>query len=87
MISPEERLKAFQSENHITTKGPLSLVVQFTRMVKDKDFPLNPDDFQTSSKGQVAGLGGANLKKILKNTALPNSCPPKAGEPAGVAWA
>ena len=66
MISPEERLKAFQSENHISTKGPLSLVVQFTRMVRDKAFPLNPDDFQTSSKGQVAGLGGANLKKILK---------------------
>ena len=66
MISPKERLEAFQSENHITTKGPLSLVVQFTRMVRDKAFPLNPDDFQTSSKGQVAGLGGANLKKILK---------------------
>ena len=65
MISPEERLKTFQAKNHITTKGPLSLVVQFTRMVKDKTFPLNPDDFQTSSKGQVAGLGGANLKKIL----------------------
>ena len=30
-ISPEGRLKAFQSENRITTKGPLSLVVQFTR--------------------------------------------------------
>lgn len=66
MISSEERLKAFQSENRITTKGSLSLVVQFTRMVRDKDFPMNPDDFQTSSKGQVAGLGGANLKKILK---------------------
>lgn len=66
MISPEERLKAFQAENNIFTKGPLSLVVQFTRLVRDKEFPLNPDDFQTSSKGQVAGLGGANLKKILK---------------------
>lgn len=66
MVNPEERLKAFQAENNITTKGPLSLVVQFTRMVKDKKFPLNPDDFQTSSKGQVAGLGGPNLKKILK---------------------
>ena len=66
MISPEERLKAFQTENKIFTKGPLSLVVQFTRLVRDKAFPLNPDDFQTSSKGQVAGLGGANLKKILK---------------------
>jgi len=29
MISPEERLRAFQTENNITTKGPLSLVVQF----------------------------------------------------------
>lgn len=66
MINSEKRLKAFQSENHITTKGPLSLVVQFTRMVRNKDFPLNLDDFQTSSKGQVVGLGGANLKKILK---------------------
>lgn len=66
MISPEERLQAFQSENNITTKGPLSLVVQFTRMVKDKNFPLNPDEFQTSGKGQVAGLSGGNLKKILK---------------------
>ena len=66
MINPEERLKAFQAENNIFTKGPLSLVVQFTRLVQDKQFPLNPDDFQTSSKGQVAGLGGGNLKKILQ---------------------
>ena len=41
-------------------------MVQFTRLVQDKEFPLNPDDFQTSGKGQVAGLGGGNLKKILK---------------------
>ena len=66
MINPEERLKTFQAENNIFTKGPLSLVVQFTRLVQDKQFPLNSDDFQTSSKGQVAGLGGGNLKKILK---------------------
>lgn len=66
MISPEERLKAFQSENNITTKGSLSLVVQFTRMAQGKDFPLNPQDFQTSNKGQVAGLSGAKLEKILK---------------------
>ena len=45
MISTEERLKAFQEENNIYTKGPLSLVVQFTRLVQNKDFPLNPDVF------------------------------------------
>ena len=66
MILTDDRLRAFQKENNIFTKGPLSLVVQFTRLVKDKGFPLNPDEFQTSGKGQVAGLGGGNLKKILK---------------------
>lgn len=67
MISPESRLREFQDENNIYTKGPLSLVVQFTRMVKEDDFPLNPEDYQTSSKGQVAGLGGGNLRKILSD--------------------
>lgn len=66
MINAEEKLRAFQIENNIVTKGPLSLVVQFTRMVSGKAFPLDPDDYQTGSKGQVAGLGGGNLKKILK---------------------
>ena len=41
MISPEDRLKEFQAENNIFTKGPLSLVVQFTRLVQDKRFPLS----------------------------------------------
>ncbi len=66
MTNPEVRLRTFQAENNIYTKGPLSLVIQFTRLVRERTFPLNPDDFQTSSKGQVAGLGGGNLKKILK---------------------
>ncbi len=59
------KLKQFQMENGITSKGQLSLVVQFTRMVRDRKFPLDPADFQTDSKGQVAGIGGGNLKKIL----------------------
>ena len=66
MISTEERLKAFQEENNIYTKGPLSLVVQFTRLVQNKGFPLNPDDFQTISKVQFAGLGDGKLEKIVK---------------------
>ena len=51
MTNPEIRLRAFQAENNIFTKGPLSLVVQFTRLVRDQTFPLDPDDFQTSGKG------------------------------------
>ena len=66
MLSAHEKLKIFQKENNIFTKGALSLVVQFTRIVQNKDYPYDPNDFQTSSKGQIAGLSGANLKKILK---------------------
>lgn len=65
MISSLDRLRSFQSEYNIFTKGPLSLVVQLTRMFRGKTFPLDSNDFQTGGKGQVLGLGGANLKKIL----------------------
>jgi hypothetical protein len=64
--STENRLKQFQVEHNAVTKGPLALLVQLTRMVQGKKFPLKPDDFLTENKGQVAGLGGGNLKKILK---------------------
>jgi hypothetical protein len=56
----------FQSEYKVLTKGPLALLIQLTRMIRSKSFPLNPDDFLTANKGQVAGLSGTNLKKILK---------------------
>lgn len=67
MVNAEEKLRLFQSENNIVTKGPLSVVVQFTRMVRAKEFPLDPSDFKTEKEGQVAGLGGGNLKKILRD--------------------
>lgn len=67
MVNTEEKLRLFQSENNIVTKGPLSVVVQITRMVREKEFPLDPSDFKTEKEGQVAGLGGGNLKKILRD--------------------
>lgn len=67
MVNAEEKLRLFQTKNNIFTKGPLSVVVQFTRMVREKEFPLDPSDFKTEKEGQVAGLGGANLKKILRD--------------------
>lgn len=65
MTSALDRLRSFQREKNIFTKGPLSLVIQLTRMFKGKDFPLDSNDYQTGGKGQVIGLGGANLRKIL----------------------
>ena len=67
MVNAEEKLRSFQAENNIVTKGPLSVVVQFTRMVRGKEFPLDPSDFKTEKEGQVAGLGGGNLKEILRD--------------------
>ena len=61
------QMKRFQKYQDVFSKGKLSLAIQFTRMVKDKEFPLNEEDFQTDSKGQVSGIGGGNLKKILKD--------------------
>jgi hypothetical protein len=65
MDNVEQRLKKFQAEHNTVTKGPLALLLQLTRMIKTKTFPLNADDFLTENKGQVVGLGGGNLKKIL----------------------
>jgi hypothetical protein len=65
MSDADKTLKKFQKENNAFTKGPLSLLVQLTRFIKEKEFPLNSEDFLTENKGQVAGLGGGNLKKIL----------------------
>ncbi len=42
-IDPQARLAAFQRENRVHTKGPLSLVIQFTRSARDKRFPLSPE--------------------------------------------
>ena len=51
----ENRLKQFQSEHNAATKGPLALLVQLTRNVQTKKFPLKPNDFLTENRGQVAG--------------------------------
>lgn len=66
-MTTEEKLQEFQTANNIFTKGSLSAVIQMTRMLSQKSFPLDPDDFKTDQEGQVAGLGGGNLKKVLKD--------------------
>lgn len=48
------------------SKGSLSLALILTRNAKTMSFPLDKATFVTSSGGQVAGLGGAAVKRILK---------------------
>lgn len=73
------QVSGFQSEYKAITKGPLALLIQLTRMVHGKTFPLNPEDFLTENKGQVAGLGGSNLKKILKEHGITQTLAAEGG--------
>jgi hypothetical protein len=58
-------LQAFD-ETHIgLSKGSLSLALILTRNAQTKNFPLRSSDFLAPRGGQVAGLGGAAVKKIL----------------------
>jgi len=60
-----KKLTDFQAAQNANTKGPLALLIQITHAAQAKTFPLDSDDFLTENKGQVSGLGGSNLKKIL----------------------
>jgi len=79
MSNVDKRLKEFQTEHNAFTKGPLSLLVQLTRAVRNKSFPLDSNDFLTENKGQVAGLGGGNLKKILKEHGITRTLASEGG--------
>jgi hypothetical protein len=79
MSSTYNRLKEFQIKNNAFTKGPLALLIQLTRKIQTKTFPLNPVDFLTENKGQVAGLGGSNLKKILKEHGITRTLASEGG--------
>lgn len=49
------------------SKGALSLVLILTRNAKDMTFPLDKALFVTAKGGQVVGLGGGAIKRILKD--------------------
>lgn len=72
-------LDSFKNEHGVTTKGFLSLVVQLTRNVQNSAFPLNQNDFITGKKGQVSGIGGGNLKKILADYGITQTLSQEGG--------
>lgn len=59
------RLRDFQTTNGVTSKGSLSVVVQLTESVSQSSPPWNSTDFVANSQGQVAGLSGTRLQRIL----------------------
>ncbi len=66
MSTRQRQTLATLDARHIgRSKGSLSLVLILTRNAKSKPFPLKQTDFITAKGGQVAGLGGPAVKKIL----------------------
>ena len=62
----ENRLESFAVANGILNKGSLCVMLVVTRRAAELSGILNPDDFRTQNKGQVAGLGSSAVKSILK---------------------
>ena len=59
-------LDEFRDEYGIgSSKGKLSVIVQLTRSFSGDTLPIDQDNYRTDKEGQVKGLGGGNLKKIL----------------------
>lgn len=67
MASQRELLQKFDQEHIGLSKGSLSLVLIITRNAMAKEFPLEKSEFVTAKGGQVAGLGGPAVKRILSD--------------------
>lgn len=64
-MTQRDALKVFDDQHIGLSKGSLSLALILTRNAKAKSFPLDKAEFVTAKGGQVAGLGGPAVKKIL----------------------
>jgi hypothetical protein len=64
-MTQRDVLKEFDDQHIGLSKGSLSLALILTRNAKAKSFPLDKAEFVTAKGGQVAGLGGPAVKKIL----------------------
>lgn len=72
-------LEAFDREHIGLSKGSLSFALIITRRLKDQAFPVDPDDFRTPREGQVAGLSGEAVRKILKDHGIERTLSEEGG--------
>lgn len=66
----QEALEQFDAQHIGLSKGSLSLVLILTRRAAQESFPLVKSHFVTGKGGQVAGLGGPAVKKILASHSI-----------------
>lgn len=78
-ITQHEALEKFDTQYIGLSKGSLSLVLILTRNAAQRTFPLNKDDFVTAKGGQVAGLGGGAVRKILASHGIERTLSTEGG--------
>jgi hypothetical protein len=61
-----EKLQQFRTDNSIVNVGALGTVLVVTRRAKKLGLPLDSDALITEGGGQVSGLSGAAINRILK---------------------
>lgn len=62
----QSKLEAFRDELNVFNVGALGTALILTRKAKTSGLPLDPDKLATPGGGQVAGLSGSAINKILK---------------------
>lgn len=80
MTTLSNRLAAFQQQNSFYGKGPISVALHVTRYAKEHSLPLNSTALLSKKKrGQVAGLSGKRIKKILSEHGIVKKFASEAG--------
>lgn len=59
------RLAEYRTENKITSKGALAVILFITRQARIRGLPLDSADLLTHNQGQIQGLGKAAVQSIL----------------------
>lgn len=72
-------LKTFAEKNSVFSKGSLSAVLILTRRASKMPMPLSTANFLTGKKGQVAGLSGPAIKKILNDHGIDRALAEEGG--------
>lgn len=74
-----QRLEAFKRDKEFAGRGKLGLALVVTRKAKSNGFPIDMGSLLTPNQGQVSGLSGRAINKILKEYRVTRSIGTEAG--------
>lgn len=74
-----ERLDRFKTDFRFTSRGKLGLALVITRKAKEFGLPINSVKLLTPNQGQVSGLSGKAINKILHEHGITRSIGTEAG--------